>query len=77
LVCAVSSPAPDTYGGGFEMHSKQAQLIDVIYQDAEERNVEPEQVFSELGYECRWSALQTVVKRIREPNLLKLFVTKL
>jgi hypothetical protein len=43
----------DTGGG-----TKQGQLVDDVFQEARERSVVPEQVFSERGYDCGWSALQ-------------------
>ena len=36
----------------------QAQFVDDVYREAEKRNVEPEQVLFEHGYDCGWSALQ-------------------
>jgi flagellar basal body-associated protein FliL len=39
-------------------NTDQAQLVDEVYREAEKRNVEPEQVLFEHGYDCGWSALQ-------------------
>ena len=38
--------------------TKQGQFVDEAYQEAEKRGVDPEQVLSERGYDCGWSALQ-------------------
>jgi hypothetical protein len=44
--------------------TKQAQFVDEVYQEAEKRGVDPEQVLYERGYDCGWSALQqTIGKR--------------
>ncbi len=37
---------------------KQGQFVDEVYQEAEKRGVDPEQVLYERGYDCGWSALQ-------------------
>ena len=39
-------------------NTDQAQFVDEVYREAEKRNVEPEQVLFEHGYDCGWSALQ-------------------
>ena len=36
----------------------QGQFVDEVYQEAEKRGVDPEQVLYERGYDCGWSALQ-------------------
>jgi len=53
LRCQLEEAAMDTGGG-----TKQGQLVDDVFQEARERSVVPEQVFSERGYACGWSALQ-------------------
>ena len=40
---------------------KQGQFVDEVYQEAEKRGVDPEQVLYERGYDCGWSALQQSV----------------
>jgi hypothetical protein len=37
---------------------KQGQFVDEVYQEAEKRGVDPEQVLYERGYDCGWAALQ-------------------
>jgi len=37
---------------------KQGQFVDEVYQEAQKRGVDPEQVLYERGYDCGWSALQ-------------------
>ena len=39
-------------------NTDQAQFVDEVYREAEKRNVEPEQVLFEHGYDCGWSGLQ-------------------
>ena len=53
LRCQLEEATMDTGGG-----TKQGQLVDDVFQEARERSVVPEQVFSERGYDCGWSALQ-------------------
>ena len=53
LRCQVDEAAQDN---GKDI--KQGQFIDEGYQESRERGVEPEQVLSERGYDCGWSALQ-------------------
>ena len=57
LRCQVDEAAKDN-GIGPGNSSKQGEFIDDVYQEARERGVEPEQVLSERGYDCGWSALQ-------------------
>lgn len=57
LVCQVDEAAKDN-GVGPGNGTKQGEFIDEVYQEAQERDVEPEQVLSERGYDCGWSALQ-------------------
>jgi hypothetical protein len=53
LRCQLDEAARDNGGG-----TKHGQFVDEVFQDARERSVVPEQVFSERGYDCGWSALQ-------------------
>ena len=49
LRCQLDEVARDTGGG-----TKQGQFVDEVFQEARERSVVPEQVFSERGYDCGW-----------------------
>ena len=53
LRCQVDEAAQDN-----GKDTKQGQFIDEVYQESRERGVDPEQVLSERGYDCGWSALQ-------------------
>jgi hypothetical protein len=53
LRCQLEEASKDNGGG-----TKQGQFVDEVYREAEERGVDPEQVLSERGYDCSWSALQ-------------------
>ncbi len=53
LRCQLDEAAKDTGGG-----TKQGDFVDEVFQEARERGIEPEQVLSERGYDCGWSALQ-------------------
>lgn len=57
LLCQIDEAAKDNQAGTGE-NTKQGEFIDGVYREAEEREVEPEQVLSERGYDCGWSALQ-------------------
>jgi hypothetical protein len=39
-------------------NTEQGAFINDVYKEARERGVEPQQVLSERGYDCGWSALQ-------------------
>jgi hypothetical protein len=53
LRCQLDEAAKDTGGG-----TEQGQFVDEVFQEASKRSVDPEQVLSERGYDCGWSALQ-------------------
>ncbi len=53
LDCQLGEASKDNADG-----TKQAQFVDEVYQEAEERGVDPEQVLFERGYDCGWSTLQ-------------------
>ena len=53
LRCQLDEAAKDNGGG-----TKHGQFVDEVFQEARERGIEPEQVLSERGYDCGWSALQ-------------------
>ncbi len=53
LRCQLEEAARDTGGG-----TRQGQFVNEVFQQARERSVVPEQVLSEHGYDCGWSALQ-------------------
>ena len=53
LRCQLDEAARDNGGG-----TKHGQFVDEVFQQARERSVVPEQVFSERGYDCGWSGLQ-------------------
>ena len=53
LHCQVDEAAQDN-----GKDTKQGQFIDEVYQESRQRGVYPEQVLSERGYDCGWSALQ-------------------
>ena len=53
LRCQLDEAAKDNGGG-----TKHGQFVDEVFQEARERGVDPEQVLSERGYDCGWSALQ-------------------
>jgi len=53
LDCQLEEASKDNGGD-----TKQGQFVDDVFQEARERSVDPEQVLSERGYDCGWSALQ-------------------
>jgi uncharacterized protein YceK len=53
LRCQLDEASKDNGGG-----TKHGQFVDEVFQEARERSVVPEQVLSEHGYDCGWSALQ-------------------
>ena len=53
LRCQLDEAAKDNGGG-----TKHGQFVDEVFQEARERGIEPEQIFSERRYDCGWSALQ-------------------
>ena len=61
-LCQVDEAAKDNGASigdaGRGDNTKQGAFIDEIYKEARERGVKPEEVLSEHGYDCGWSALQ-------------------
>jgi hypothetical protein len=53
LRCQLDEAAKDNGGG-----TTQGDFVDDVDKEARERSVDPEQVLSERGYDCGWSALQ-------------------
>jgi hypothetical protein len=53
LRCQLDEAAKDNGGG-----TKHGDFVDEVYKEARERSVDPEQVLSEHGYDCGWSALE-------------------
>jgi hypothetical protein len=57
-LCQIDEAAKDAETGTTGEHTKQGEFVDEVYREAEKRGVDPEQVLSERGYDCGWSALQ-------------------